>query len=210
MLGAMALLLGAYVFARGALLDVTHEADAVVRAVRGTSLPWDSAANHVQDLVTGWHYASAAPFLGVGVRSPQLPGLAAPGPSFYVHNEFLYDWLRWGLPAVVLVIALVGAGILAGLRVLRGDASSSEVAAATILLIQPVTLMTAPFLATTARWPILFGMALGGACSASRRRNQRQGGVESARTDQSVQSRLSHQDAVQVQSMTLVSARIGD
>lgn len=139
--------------------QATPNPPAAERAMRQA----ESTSGHIEDLRVGWRYVRANFWTGVGPVSPQLPGLAARGGSrIYVHNELLQDWLQYGLMAPLLVIVfLVAAGLMA-LRALRDRGSDIIVrSAAAFCLITPLCLMTAPFLSTTSRWPLLVGIAAG-------------------------------------------------
>jgi O-antigen ligase len=127
----------------------------------------DSSRGHVSDIKLGWKYATEHFWTGIGPRAPQLPGLAANrAQRIYVHNEWLLDWLRFGLLAPLLVTALFG--IIAGrsLRTLRhANSSTTERAAAVFGLMVPVCLLASPFLSTSNRWPLLIGIAAGILCA---------------------------------------------
>jgi O-antigen ligase len=122
-----------------------------------------SAQGHVSDIDLGWRYALEAPWEGIGSRHSQLPGAAAADASVvYLHNEWLLDWLRYGVVGVVLVTALMGllaAGAIMTFR--RGAASLPQTAAAMFVLMVPISCVTAPFLSTTNRWPSFVGIAAG-------------------------------------------------
>jgi len=146
-----------------------------------------STKGHVSDLEVGWRSALDAPLQGIGPRHAQLPGLAAADSSqIYVHNEFLLDWLRFGLVGMLLVVLLVVLLVraAAGLLRHRTDAGPVALTAAMFVLIVPISLMTAPFLSTTSRWPALLGIAAGALLAArSRMRAASDGELLLARAD---------------------------
>jgi O-antigen ligase len=124
----------------------------------------ESAKGHVSDLTVGWAYATQSPVTGIGSRHPPLPGLVVQGPGVvYVHNEWLLDWLRFGLAGLVLITLLFLLLIGQAVAVLRARASSTlaERASAMFVLMVPVSCITAPFLSQTSRWPAMFGLAAG-------------------------------------------------
>jgi O-antigen ligase len=122
-----------------------------------------STADHVNDLRVGWRYAMEHPFMGVGPEAPQLGGMAAQkSVRVYVHNELLLDWLRFGVAGAALVLVLQVWAIVAAVAFLRrGMGDLLGACAAAFVLLAPLCMVSAPFLSTTSRWPIFYGMSLG-------------------------------------------------
>ena len=144
----------------------------VVSSGRGEA----SAQAHADDVKVGLEAAKDNPFGGVGVRAPQLKKLAAEGASaLYVHNDFLQTWLRFGLAGVLgLVLLLAVAGQRAWQLLSSEPLDALQASAAAFCLIIALPLMTAPFITTTRRWPILLGIAMAIVRSALVRRNASQ------------------------------------
>jgi O-antigen ligase len=144
----------------------------------------ESAQGHVSDIDLGWRYAIQAPLAGIGSRHSQLPGAAAPDASIiYLHNEWLLDWLRFGIVAAALVVALMVLLALGAVMALRAKPTATlpEIAAAMFVLILPISCATAPYLSTTNRWPTLVGIAAG--VLAAGRLAARRAGHETKRPD---------------------------
>jgi len=123
-----------------------------------------STRGHITDLEIGWNYVLGSPIAGIGSRHPPLPGFVVQESSIvYVHNEWLLDWLRYGLVGVTLVTLVLGLLAARALALLRTHRSLTVVqtAAAMFVLMVPISAITAPFLSTTGRWPALLGIAAG-------------------------------------------------
>lgn len=122
----------------------------------------DSAAGHFGDIYRGFDLAAHGPFFGVGPTASQPTGLAAKRASvLYIHNEFLHTWVGLGVIAGLALLVLVLALTVRAVRAARsaGEASLVETIAACLLLAVPAVLMFFPYLSTTTRWPLLYGMA---------------------------------------------------
>lgn len=132
-------------------------------AVLGGQASDSSTQGHIADLVIGWSHVKRNFWTGIGPDAPQLPGFAASGSArIYVHNEWLLDWLRFGLIGPVLVTLLVALMVVMAVSVLRNDDGNLVVrTAALFALIAPLCMMTAPFLSTTSGWPLLVGLSVG-------------------------------------------------
>lgn len=169
--GRMLLGMGAAAVAGSLLLVITAPSLVGALVERGTS--WMSALTggpqdaslqgHTNDLSLGLYYAQHAPsFFGWGPTHPALPGLVDQEGAIYVHNEYLYDWVRFGVLGLVAILIPVGAGVAVALRRLRRGAEDAVGAAgAMLLLVAPACAMTAAFLSATSRWPSLLGLAAG-------------------------------------------------
>lgn len=126
-----------------------------------------STTGHVDDVFYGYDAALRAPLLGYGPIQ-QVPGLFNQSGSLYVHNEPLQLWLKYGLIPVGLLIIFVATSIWTGLWLLGknqiepfpGSGLLTGWSTA-LLLMLPVSLMTAPYISTTQRWPLLVGIAVG-------------------------------------------------
>jgi O-antigen ligase len=155
----------------GLTREISNRFASAVSAVAGNTASNDaSTAGHVSDIHQGWAYATSKPLRGWGPDVSQLPNLVVPvtpGSRLYLHDEYLMDWIRFGLPGVTLVLTLVLALGYRAVRVLRraGGHSLDQVSAAVFLLVYPICCVTAPFLTTTNRWPILIGLAGGLVCT---------------------------------------------
>lgn len=122
-----------------------------------------SAKAHESDVEAGLQAAKEHPLAGIGVRAGQLKTLIhQAAPSLYVHNDFLQTWLRYGLAGLLGLLLLLGVAAQRAWRALSSADSLSvpTAAAAAFCLTIAIPLMTAPFLTTTRRWPIFFGLAL--------------------------------------------------
>jgi O-antigen ligase len=128
-----------------------------------------STQGHIRDIEIGWQYATGSPISGLGSRHPQLPGVVDQNNGLiYLHNEWLLDWLRFGVPGLVLMVALMLLLVFGSVSVLRARSNLSlpHLTAAMFLLLLPISCVTAPFLSTTNRWPALIGIAAGVLTSA--------------------------------------------
>ena len=78
----------------------------------------------------------------------------------YVHNDFLQIWLLLGLPGLVMFVMLFAALCWRGVRTLTrgGPVSALDAACAAFAIVCVVPMMTAPFVSTAARWPVLIGV----------------------------------------------------
>jgi O-antigen ligase len=95
--------------------------------------------------------------------SGHVAGLVAEGTGpLYIHNQVLESWLRFGLLGAVLIIAIQLVLLVQGLVTLRRPGIDFAARwAATLVIMAPVSLLTAPFLTTTQRWPAIIGFAAG-------------------------------------------------
>lgn len=138
---------------------VVARVDSAVNAFGSTDV---STAGHVSDIELGWRYVQAHPVLGIGSRHPPLAGLVVQNSDvIYVHNEWLLDWLRFGVVGAVLVTVLFCLLIAGAVRVFRHETGIARLVAAAFVLVVPVACTNAAFLSTTERWPVLLGLAAG-------------------------------------------------
>ncbi len=135
---------------------------AAVTTVAGTGSEV-STENHLHDISAGWAYVRGDMWTGIGPEAGQLPGLSATNSTrVYVHNEWLLDWLRFGILGAVLITVLAVVLVVMGIRtVRRAPADPLARVCAMLVLLTPICLVTAPFLSTTGRWPPLVGIAVG-------------------------------------------------
>jgi hypothetical protein len=123
----------------------------------------DSTLGHLNDIVIGWHYAVQGPFWGLGPDARQLPELAAMGAKvLYVHNQLLQTWLSVGfLGAAAILYLVIRGAVAAGRALLRlQDVPVIDAVALSLLALAPINFVFFPYLDTTRRWPLLFGVAL--------------------------------------------------
>lgn len=127
-----------------------------------------STTGHVDDVFYGYDAALEAPLLGYGPLQQRIPGLFNQSGPLYVHNEFLQLWLKYGLIPVGLLIVFLVTSIWTGLWVLGKNRDEPFPGSGlltgwstALLLMLPVSLMTAPYISTTQRWPLLVGVAVG-------------------------------------------------
>jgi O-antigen ligase len=144
-----------------ALTGIGHQLSAIWGATQGTAAD-ASVKGHLSDISVGWSAVKASPFSGVG-PSGHVAGLVAEGTGpLYIHNQVLETWLRFGLLGAVIVIAIQLVLLVQGLVTLRRPGIEFSARwAATLLIMAPVSLLTAPFLTTTQRWPAILGFAAG-------------------------------------------------
>jgi O-antigen ligase len=149
------------VFLPGVLSGIGHQLSAIWGATQGTAAD-ASVKGHLSDISVGWSAVKASPFSGVG-PSGHVAGLVAEGSGpLYIHNQVLETWLRFGLIGAVIVIAVQVVLLVQGLVTLRRPGIDFATRwAATLLIMAPVSLLTAPFLTTTQRWPAILGFAAG-------------------------------------------------
>jgi O-antigen ligase len=144
-----------------ALSGIGHQLSAVWGATQGTAAD-ASVKGHLSDLTVGWGAIKASPFSGVGPNGHVL-GLVVEGNGpLYIHNQLFESWLRFGLIGALLVVAVQVVILAEGLIALRRPRIDFSTRWAAILLIMaPVSMLTAPFLTTTQRWPAILGFAAG-------------------------------------------------
>lgn len=148
-------------FAPSVLTEIGHQLSAIWQASQGSAAD-TSTQGHLSDISTGVTAVLAHPVGGVGA-SGHLAGLVVqtPGP-LYIHNQILESWLRFGIVGGVLVIAVLASLAARGVSALRRHSDDVSISWAALLLIMaPATMMTAPFLTETQRWPALMGFAAG-------------------------------------------------
>jgi O-antigen ligase len=131
-----------------------------IEVVRGTGTE-DSALNHEKDIERGYALARENPYVGVGVRAPQPRGFASfESSSLYIHSDFLQVWLTFGLPGLLVYASLLLVLGARAVRLLREhELGVLEASAAAFGLLLAVPAVTAPFVSTTVRWPIMIGLA---------------------------------------------------
>ena len=144
-----------------ALTGVGHQLSAIWGATQGTAAD-ASVKGHLSDLSIGWNAIKASPLSGVGPTG-HVPGLVAEGTGpLYIHNQVFESWLRFGLIGALLIVAVQVVILVQGLIALRRPRIDFTTRwAATLLIMAPVSLLTAPFLTTTQRWPAILGFAAG-------------------------------------------------
>nr|WP_240942542.1 O-antigen ligase family protein [Planosporangium thailandense] len=125
----------------------------------------DSAAGHFGDLHRGYELGITGPLFGLGPDSPQPSGLAASDAhALYVHDEFLHVWVGRGILAALALCVLVLMSTIHAMRatskVSPSQASLTETTAVCFLLQMPIILTFFPYLSTTTRWPLVYGIAL--------------------------------------------------
>ncbi len=149
------------VFLPAALGGIGHQLSAIWGATQGTAAD-ASVKGHLSDISVGWSAVKASPLSGVG-PSGHVAGLVAEGSGpLYIHNQVLESWLRFGLIGAVIIIAVQAVLLVQGLITLRRPGIDFTTRwAATLLIMAPVSLLTAPFLTTTQRWPAILGFAAG-------------------------------------------------
>lgn len=128
-----------------------------------------STSGHLRDNAAGLRLALQHPWLGVGVDAPPTPGfVVTQGKLLYVHNEFLYAWLHFGLPGLLLLATLILLSIRLSLRIIRRAHESPPWAlfGAAILLAALPGYWFFPHLLTLSRFALLVGWSLGAVFSA--------------------------------------------
>lgn len=153
--------LGLALLVPSALSGIGHQLSAVWGATQGTAAD-ASVKGHLSDLSVGWDAIKASPFSGVGPNGHVL-GLVVQGPGpLYIHNQVFESWLRFGLIGALLIVAVQVVILVEGLIALRRPRIDFSTRWAAILLIMaPVSMLTAPFLTSTQRWPAIVGFAAG-------------------------------------------------
>jgi O-antigen ligase len=148
-------------FVPSALNGIGHQLSAIWGATQGTAAD-ASVQGHLSDLSIGWSAIKASPLSGVGPTG-HVAGLVAEGTGpLYIHNQVFESWLRFGLIGAVLIVAVQVVILVQGLIALRRPRIDFTTRwAATLLIMAPVSLLTAPFLTTTQRWPAILGFAAG-------------------------------------------------
>jgi O-antigen ligase len=159
--GLAVILVGVAVFAPAVLTEIGHELSAIWQASQGSAAD-TSTQGHLSDISIGLKAVLAHPVGGVGANG-HIAGLVVEQPgSLYIHNQILESWLRFGIVGGLLVIAVLASLVARALPVLRRHSDDISVSWAALLLIMtPVTVLTAPFFTETQRWPALMGLAAG-------------------------------------------------
>jgi O-antigen ligase len=154
-------LLALAVFVPTVLSGIGHQLSAVWGATQGSAAD-ASVKGHLSDVSIGWHAVLASPIRGVG-PSGHVPGLVVQGPgTLYIHNQVLESWLRFGLLGALIIVAIQVVILVEGLIVLRRPQIEFTCRWAALLLVMaPVSMLTAPFLTQTQRWPAVLGFAAG-------------------------------------------------
>lgn len=121
-----------------------------------------SADLHNQDIEHGLALAIQNPILGIGPYAEQPAQFVNhASPTIYVHNEYLQQWLRFGALGLAICVALIVIAFAIGVRALRRTSISPvSAAASTLVSIAWLPLLSAPFMSTTQRFPMIFGAAL--------------------------------------------------
>jgi O-antigen ligase len=158
---AAVVLLALGVFLPAALSGIGHQLSAIWGATQGTAAD-ASVKGHLSDISVGWRAVKASPLSGVGPGG-HVAGLVAEGTGpLYIHNQVLESWLRFGLLGALLAVAVQVVILVQGLAALRRPGIDFTTRwAAMLLIMAPVSLLTAPFLTTTQRWPAILGFAAG-------------------------------------------------
>lgn len=158
---AAVVVLALALFVPSALNGIGHQLSAIWGATQGTAAD-ASVQGHLSDLSIGWAAIKASPLAGVGPNG-HVVGLVAEGTGpLYIHNQVFESWLRFGLIGALLIVAVQVVILVQGLIALcRPRIDFSTRWAATLLIMAPVSLLTAPFLTTTQRWPAILGFAAG-------------------------------------------------
>jgi O-antigen ligase len=153
--------IGLALVAPSVVSEIGHQLSAIWGATQGTAAD-ASVQGHLSDISIGWNAVKASPITGVGPNG-QLAGLLVQGGGpLYIHNEVLESWLRFGLVGAILVVAVQVVFMVQGLVVLRRPRIRfTDRWAASLLIMAPVAMLTAPFLTTTQRWPAILGFAAG-------------------------------------------------
>jgi O-antigen ligase len=149
------------VFFPTVISELGHQLSAIWGATQGTAAD-ASAKGHLNDVSLGWNAVKASPISGVGPGG-HIAGLVVQSRGqLYIHNQVLESWLRFGLLAAVLVVAVQLVLVVQALGTLNQPGSDFMARwAAQFLLIAPVASLTAPFLTNTQRWPAILGLAAG-------------------------------------------------
>jgi len=162
---ALALVAIVWIASPDTLVSAGHRSQEAWVAVSGGASD-ASTSGHVDDLHYGWMWARAGDFWGYGFSHRPMFGLAVQGNTqLYVHNEYLLVWLRFGIPGLILSIGTMVAALWVSARRFRSS-ETHVLAGAAFVWLAAFACMTAPFLSTTSRWPVLFGIALGAALTS--------------------------------------------
>jgi O-antigen ligase len=155
------LLVLAELFLPAVTAEIGHQLSAIWAATQGSAAD-ASVQGHLSDVSIGWHAVTASPLSGVGPNG-HVAGLVVQGPGpLYIHNQELESWLRFGLAGALMVIAVQLVLIVQSVGALRRSPGDFTVSwAAYLLLIAPVSMLTAPFFTNTQRWPAIIGFAAG-------------------------------------------------
>lgn len=155
------LILASAIVLPSALSGIGHQLSAVWGATQGSAAD-ASVKGHLSDLTVGWDAIKASPLSGVGPNG-HVVGLVVQGTGpLYIHNQVFESWLRFGLIGGILIVAVQVVILVEGLVALRRPRIDFSTRWAAILLIMaPVSMLTAPFLTTTQRWPAILGFAAG-------------------------------------------------
>ncbi len=147
-------------FFPSAMTAFGHQLSQIWGATQGTAAD-SSTRGHLSDIRIGWNAVKASPISGVGPGG-YVAGLVLETSPLYIHNHILESWLRFGLLAAVLVVAVQLVLVVQALATIaRPDVDFTKRWAAELLLMAPVSMLTAPFLTNTQRWPTLLGLAAG-------------------------------------------------
>jgi O-antigen ligase len=125
----------------------------------------------MRDNNVGLGLALSNPILGVGVNAPPTTDFVViEGKLLYVHNEFLYAWLHYGLPGLGLVVWLVVYSTRRSVHVLRRarEARPSAVFGASVLVAALPGYWFFPHMLTLDRFALLLGWSIGAVAAEAR------------------------------------------
>jgi O-antigen ligase len=126
-----------------------------------TGIDRSSAVLHLDDVKLGLDIALLHPVFGVGPNAPQPPEFAdSLSTTLYVHNEYLQQWLKFGLVGLCATVTLFVLLCRRGWSVLRQRPPGLLLTGAAVLLsLAWLPVLTAPFFSSTQGFPVLLGLA---------------------------------------------------
>lgn len=142
------------------LLDST--ANALVGLLGGDTD--SSTIGHLRDNAEGLSLAMSHPLLGVGVLAgPSASLVVTGGDTLYVHNEFLFAWLHFGIVGPIVLLILLGPLTWRATGILRRgrDSGLERIFGSVVLVALVPGYFFFPHLLTLERFGLLFGLAAG-------------------------------------------------
>ncbi|MEP9363473.1 O-antigen ligase family protein [Nocardioides sp. CN2-186] len=154
-----------------AMQDITGSIGGAIDGVLGNDSADTSTLSHLRDNQAGMHLVLTSPVEGVGVRArPTVGFVVQQGDLLYVHNEFLYAWLHFGIVGLLGILGLIAYSVVCALSVLarrdQGGAPPWALFGSAVLIGCLPGYWFFPHLLTLDRFALLFGWSLGAVVSS--------------------------------------------
>jgi O-antigen ligase len=144
------------------------------------------------ETANAWENVQHHPVGGIGPSTDwtfynSFDGRFQPYGFTYLHNSYLWVWLRFGLLGLVAYVGLFAASAW---KLLGRRLPLESTIAGAMMVGLAIAVYTASFLTTTVRWPTTVGLLLGIGLAARAGKQPAEGGTETTQTDDSPQDEL--------------------